>query len=491
MSGFDCDVLVVGLGPVGDMMAILAAQQGLKVIGVERATDLFPLPRAAIFDQEIMRIFQLAGVADRALAIADPITAYQFVTAAGEVLLDFPIAAQGALGWAETYAFHQPSLERLLRARCAELDIALRLGTSFTGLDQDDDGATVRLSSDAGAATVRARFVIGCDGAGSQVRSALGIALEDLGFDEPWLVIDTVGGGTIGGPRIPRQICDPRRPVTHGPLHGTMLRWEFMLKPGEDPAEFARPANVRALLEPWGYGDRLTIERQAVYRFHALIAREWRKGRVLLAGDAAHQMPPFAGQGMCSGIRDAVNLAWKLAAVIRGGADLAILDSYQEEREPHARVIVETAIAMGRVVCLLDEQAAAARDAGMLARKAAGEQDVTTAYPDLCGGLLTDSKFAGALFPQPVVDGVRMDDVLGPGPVLIGRDLPPLDLGAVRAIDLADAAFAPFAVAIAAWLAEAGAACVLVRPDRHVFGTGSPGTLVNQWSDRLRLKIAV
>ncbi len=490
MSAHNCDLLVVGLGPVGEVMAALARLQGLSVIAIDKALEPYPLPRAAIFDQEIMRIFQMAGVADQIEAVSLALNNYQFLTARHEVLLDFPIADEGRLGWAETYAMHQPSVEAVLRARCAELGVDMRLGAAMTGMIQDEDGVSATVDTADGPTPIRARYVVGCDGAWSAVRAAVGINLEDLGFDEPWLVIDTVGGVSDGQLRVARQICDPQRPTTHGPLAGGRLRWEFMLKPGEDPVAFAAEDNVRKLLAVWGYGDELTIERQAIYRFHALIAPQWRVGRVLIAGDAAHQMPPFAGQGMCSGIRDAANLVWKLGAVIRHGSDPAILDSYQEERAPHARAIIDTAVAMGRVVCMLDEAAAAQRDAGMIARKAAGAQDVTTAYPDLSGGMFSGTAHAGALFPQPRIDGIRLDDAIGEGAVLIGRNLPAPGPGHVRAVDLDHPRFARFAPALDAWLAEAGGAAVLLRPDRHVFGVGGAAALLEGWHTIIRTKIA-
>jgi 3-(3-hydroxy-phenyl)propionate hydroxylase len=264
-----------------------------------------------------------------------------------------------------------------------------------------------------------------------------------------------------------------------------------MLLPGENPAEIATDASIRSLLAPWKCFERLKIERRAVYRFHGLVARQWRRGRVLLAGDAAHQMPPFAGQGMCAGVRDAVNLAWKLGAVVRAEAAPALLDTYQLEREPHVRAVIEIAIAMGRVVCLLDPGAAAARNAQMLARKAAGERDIALAFPDLKGGLLTELPGAGTLFPQAVTPVGRLDDGLGAGAWLIGKDLPDTPPPGVRAISIDDAVLAPFAGAVGKWLEDHAAAAVLVRPDRYVFGAGAAAALADRWREMLNESVAL
>jgi 3-(3-hydroxy-phenyl)propionate hydroxylase len=482
---FDCDLLVVGLGPAGDVLAALAKLHGLSVIAIDREPAIYPLPRAAVFDHEIMRIFQMIGMSGRIAPLCRAPDRYQFVTAAGEVLLDFPLSPRGPFGWAEFYALHQPAVEQALRDRLCELGVDMRLGCRFLGLTEDALGVTVSVGNagceDTGV--IRARYVAGCDGAASAVREAVGIDLYDYAFDEPWLVLDTTIDQPGDLPRVCQQICDPRRPVTHMAMSGARFRWEFMLKPGESAEDFLDDRRIRALVAPWGCADRMTIERKAVYRFHGLVAARWRAGRVFLAGDAAHQMPPFAGQGMCSGIRDAANLAWKLAAVLNGAGD-GVLDSYQTEREPHARAIIETAIAMGRVVCLLDPDAAAARDAAMLERKRSGAQDVSMRYPDLHGGLLGDTKYAGALFPQPVAGEARLDDLLGLAPALIGRRLPDCPLP-VRRLDLNDPALAPFAAALAAWLGEAAAPAVLVRPDRHIFAIGEPGALLAQWAEAL------
>ncbi|MDX3899722.1 MAG: bifunctional 3-(3-hydroxy-phenyl)propionate/3-hydroxycinnamic acid hydroxylase [Sphingobium sp.] len=487
MSGaFDCDLVVVGLGPVGDVLAALASQHGLSVIAIERSETLFPLPRAAVFDHEIMRIFQMLGVAERIAPLCRVPDRYQFHTARGEVLLDFPVASTGPFGWAETYALHQPAVEEVLRGRLGETGVDVQLGVTFKGLAQDAAGVTVDVEDSEGPRLLRARYAVGCDGSWSPVRESLGIKLDDLQFDEPWLVLDTIIEEPGDLPIVCQQICDPRRPVTHMAMSGKRFRWEFMLKPDETAEAMLADDRIRELMAPWNCADRMEIERKAVYRFHALVAEQWRVGRVLLAGDAAHQMPPFAGQGMCSGIRDAANLAWKLASVINGSADDRVLDTYQVEREPHVRAIIGTAIAMGRVVCMLDEQAAEARNREMLARKASGAQDVSVAYPDLVGGALSSTSRAGSLFPQPVTaEGARLDALFDTRPVLIGSKLPAGRDTSVQLLDIDDAALRPFKAALAQWLDDEGVEAVLVRPDRHVFGTGRAETLLDLWNTAL------
>lgn len=477
---YDCDVVVVGLGPVGDVVAGLLALEGLKVVGIERDEVPYPLPRAAVFDDEIMRIFQRLGVAERLESLCRVPDKYEFVSADDEVLLEFPVKGVPTVsGWEGSYVLHQPAVEGVLRDRLLDLAVDVRLGHRFVGVDQGADQALVHIEGPQGSYDLRARYVVGCDGAWSPVRQAVNIELFDYEFNEPWLVLDAVAPGGSALPNRLMQICDPARPATYLKMTGDRYRWEFMVMPGETPAQALEEGFIRTLLSDWEIGDNLSIERKAVYQFHGLVAKQWRSARVLLAGDAAHQMPPFAGQGMCAGIRDAGNLAWKLGSVIRGEASEGLLDSYQAEREPHVRAVIETAIAMGRIICLTDPQAAAGRNAEMLARRASGAQEVSMQFPDLCNGCLDTSRGAGALFPQPNVDGRRLDDVLGSGHWLVGHSLPELHLPAgVLAFDLSDPALAPYAPALNAWLVAHEAAAVLVRPDHHVFGSGDPTELI-------------
>ena len=475
---FDCDVLIAGGGPTGVTLAVLLARRGVRVVVAEKEANIYPLPRAAHLDHEAMRILQEAGVADAVMATSRTTRRYEFRNAVGEILLCFENSDRiGPGGWPGANMIHQPSVEAALRAELARLPEAiLRTGCELTGFVDEGAGVTCTLRSEAGDETVRARFLVGADGARSPIRSALGVEFEDLGFEEPWVVVDTQVQDYSRLPDCNLQICDPARPTTCVLMGEGRHRWEFMILPGEDPDQVASEASIARLLEPWDVTGAVTHERTAVYTFRARIAKAWRVGSVLLAGDAAHQTPPFAGQGLCSGLRDAANLAWKLAAIIGEGASEHLLNSYQPEREPNLRATIQMAIMMGQTVCITDPAAAAVRDAQMLAARAAGQApDGALGYPPIRSGLiLAGSAGAGSYFPQTVADGARLDDVLGNGVWLIDQ----------RA--LVEDRLSPFRGAIGEWLATQRAEAVLVRPDRHVFGTGQAEALRAAWSRAMR-----
>jgi 3-(3-hydroxy-phenyl)propionate hydroxylase len=264
-----------------------------------------------------------------------------------------------------------------------------------------------------------------------------------------------------------------------------------MIRPGEDPQAFLDDRRISSLLSAWVDEGDIVVDRKAVYRFHGLVAKEWRRGRVILAGDAAHQTPPFAGQGMCSGIRDAANLSWKLGHVLRGEASDAMLDSYQTEREPHVRALTEAAIAMGRVVCMADPEAAAQRDAALLAQRAQGLQPVPPPDPRPGPGLFAPaSSCPGSIFPQQIAPGQMLDDVMGVGAWLIVRKAgdaqkPEAACPLLRIESLDGDLLKPFAQRIITWLDEMHAEAVLVRADRYVFGAGKARDLLQAWSQAL------
>jgi 3-(3-hydroxy-phenyl)propionate hydroxylase len=491
-DGFDCDVLVVGLGPVGAALAALLSTQGVKTIAIDKDTSVYPLPRAVHFDHEIMRTFQQLGVAAAVLRHAKETPAYEFRSADDQLLLRLDPAAETPSGWASGYMFHQPGLELALRdILVASPDAEMRPGWRFEGLRQDAGGVSATVVGPGGPSAIRAQYLVGCDGASSPVREAIGGGLSSYDFDEPWLVTDVKAQRGARLPEVNLQICDPARPTTCVLSGPGRHRWEFMLLPGETPEAVLDEDFIEALLAPWDCGP-VEIERRAVYRFHGLVARDWRAGRVLLAGDSAHQTPPFAGQGMCSGLRDAANLAWKLAAVIQGRADEWLLDTYQAEREPHARTLIELAIGMGRVVCLQDKAAAAARDQHMLDIRKSGSSPLPPLRPApfANGCILAGSPGAGDIFPQATSDEGgqrrRLDDALPDGAWMISRAPVKLAGDGLIVRSLGDEALAPFRSALTKWLDDYGAEAVLVRPDRYVFGTGEPIALVAAWSHALR-----
>ena len=485
----DCDVLIIGGGPTGVTLAVLLAQAGVRTIVTEKAADIYPLPRAAHIDHEGMRILQAAGVAERVMQGCRQSASYDFLNAAGDVLLRFDGGDRiGPGGWPIGNFIHQPSVEAALRDRLAALPAAqLRSNWRMEQFSESADGVSAQFDTPDGPQTLMARYIIGADGARSPVREAAGIGFTDLGFDEPWLVIDTIVHDFSRLPSVNLQICNPKRPTTCVLMGEGRHRWEFMIKPGETPEQVLEDDFIAELLRPWKVEGAVTLERKAVYRFNARIATAWRKGHVLLAGDAAHQMPPFAGQGLCSGLRDAANLAWKLALVVKAEAEPALLDSYQPEREPHVRGVIAMAIMMGKTVCITDPEAAAQRDAGMLAARAAGQSpDGAIEYPPIDAGcILAGSPGAGRSFAQPMgADGTRLDDVLGQGAWLIGdRAEAAPGLTAIRPGELADPNLRH---AVAAALSRIGVPAMLVRPDRQIFGSGEAADLAAAWQEKLQ-----
>jgi 2-polyprenyl-6-methoxyphenol hydroxylase-like FAD-dependent oxidoreductase len=494
---YDC--IVIGAGPTGAVLAALLGQLGHHVLVLERDAEIYPLPRAVHADHEIMRVLQSLGVVDALAPHMSSVDTYCFQNAAGDVLLEIRGGGQLAVsGFVSSTMFLQPELEAVLRRRLTEMpSVHARLGALVRDLEIDED-VTVTFEQDGVLERARGRYVVGCDGASSFVRRWLAVAVEDLGFDEPWVVVDTQVKGTLSLPASTAyQFCDPRRPTTCVPSGPGRRRWEFMLLPGETREEMGRWENVWPLLEPWGGEETLEPVRLAVYRFHALMVETWREGRVLLAGDAAHQTPPFMGQGLCSGVRDAANLAWKLDLILAGHASERLLDSYQLERAPHFRHVVDTSVAMGRIVCELDPVRAAERDTALLGARRSGASDLGAprggqVAPLTAGILRLGDPGAGWLFPQPfgAFRGreARMDDCVGSGALLV-VDSPALaaalatipEAVRVTSVVLDDTGFAELGPPSAkAWLAERGVHAALVRADHYVFGTASDTTGVQR-----------
>jgi 3-(3-hydroxy-phenyl)propionate hydroxylase len=462
-------VLVVGAGPTGLTAAALLAKHGVRTTVVERWPEVYPLPRAVHLDDEIMRILQQVGVAEAFLPLTRPALGMRLVDAQLRTMAQFDRSQPvGLHGFPQANMFDQPDLEQLLRDIVSTLpQIELRTGVELVGLERRT--ATLRDVTTGQLTTVEPRFVLGCDGANSTVRSFLGVEMQDLRFQERWLVVDGRQDRSLGTWDGVHQVCDPARAATFMQIGPDRYRWEFRLHEGES----AESLDLTALLRPWGTSPDLEILKSVEYTFRARVAERWRVGDVFLLGDAAHQTPPFIGQGMGAGLRDAANLAWKLAAVLKG-ADTRILESYEAERAPHATALIRKAITVGWALTGGQGTAAQVRRVALavLCRMPGLTRGVLDrGTPALKAGPLVDRRrfsrdLAGHSLPQP---WVGFDDQLGEGLAVVTAGSPTHEVEL-----LAKRLGAPLVVAPASlegWLSQARAGGVVVRPDRVVLAT--------------------
>lgn len=466
------DVAIVGYGPAGATLAHLLGQCGLDVIVLERETAAYHLPRAVHFDAEVMRVFQWVGIAEA----MEPLTArhpgMRFVDRDGNLLLDWPRPPGiGPQGWRANYRFHQPDLEKLLRERLAEMKtVTVRTRADVFFVEDQGDRVELRFEdmSRGKVERIAAKYVVGCDGARSIVRRYIETGMEDYGFHERWLVIDVVlneDKPELGDHSI--QYCVPERPATYVRGPGLRRRWEITVRPDEDSAEIAKPERVWELLSPWLKPEEAVLERTAVYVFHSLVADHWRKGRLLLAGDACHQTPPFMGQGMCAGTRDVANLYWKLALVcqdkVRGTEAERLLDTYESERKPNAREYITTAVRLGGLINTCGTEAALRA----ALPTASGSARMESIAPPIGPGLGIGEK-SGRLFGQPRLgDGRLMDDVLKHRFVIVAEQALAEGLSLPSGVGLVTTDTSPDA---AEHLARLNTRAVVLRPDRHTLG---------------------
>jgi 3-(3-hydroxy-phenyl)propionate hydroxylase len=473
-----CDVAIVGLGPVGAVLGNLLGAAGVSVAIFERDADIIPTPRAVLFDAEIMRVFQSIGLADAIEPALRPSTGMQFVDPAGNVLLLRAAAdTEGSQGWRAFYNFHQPSLEGALRAGLDRYPtVSVHLRHEVFAVDESPNRVSVRVEDMAsgGLRTVSARFVIGCDGARSLIRRLIGGGLSDLGMHEPWVVADFVLKHDPGLPPITTQYCDPVSPSTYVHVVGNRRRWEFKAAPGVDLRNAANPDRVWALARRWISPEHADLERAALYTFHSLIAERWRRDRLLVAGDAAHQTPPFLGQGLCAGIRDAANLAWKLIRVLQYQAPDSLLDTYGPEREAHANAFIQMAVHLGKMLT-------AANDSQMraLAGEVGSGAELVYPTPSLGQGIHHNGGAAGVIAPQPrFEDRRRLDDDIGYEFGLIVSSLAQVTLPAqlLELLDSLGVAVVSASGQIEEWLTSIRQTFVLLRPDRYVLAATSSVT---------------
>ena len=501
------DVIVVGLGPVGAVLALLLGREGFEVAVFEQGEEIYDKPRAIVLDHEALRTLQFCGIAPSFFDTLSPHTGTDFIGLKGQLIKLFdPQSPPYPLGWPPTVMFVQPELENALRESLGEhANIDVKLGSRVCAVAQSEAGvqATVEPIRGEAAYEVAADWLIGCDGANSFVRRSVGMALDDVEFDEWWVVVDAWLTGCTELPKKTTQYCWPSRPATFVVGSRNLRRWEIKLLPHEDPAAFLDEEKVVEVLGNYVDPHALKIWRRAVYRFHAVVASTWRHDRIFIAGDAAHQMPPFLAQGLCAGLRDVANLAWKLVQVMKYGASADLLAAYQEERRPHVETVIHHAKEFGLIIGELDMHRATSRDEelGRLLRSGAMNTVRQQFIPNLKTGIIAKSDpLAGTIFVQPdVLDAhgniARFDNLVPPRFLIVAGDERPhawLEEDEAEAwfkfggllVSVASTGRAPhqstYRRALAfeevgerlqGWLHSTGARAAVVRPDRYVYGT--------------------
>jgi 3-(3-hydroxy-phenyl)propionate hydroxylase len=347
-------VVIVGAGPTGITAAMLLARSGVECLVLDKSEGIHPLPRAVHLDDEVYRILARLGLGAEFAAISWPGRGLRLVDRDHRVLAEFQRAtAQGRHGYPQANMFDQPELEELLRTAAGKVGhLTIRQNARVTAVSQHDGGVRVEVTDTVtGEKTpILAEYVLGCDGANSPVRSWAGASMRNLGFTQRWLVVDIATTAALDQWEGAHQVCDPGRPATYMRVGKTRYRWEFRLNPGETADDYREIGRLYALITPWTWhipAAELEIIRVAEYTFRAQVASRWRDRRVFLLGDAAHLTPPFIGQGMGAGTRDALNLSWKLAGVLAGTLPDSVLDTYETERKPHATSMIKLAKLIG------------------------------------------------------------------------------------------------------------------------------------------------
>jgi 2-polyprenyl-6-methoxyphenol hydroxylase-like FAD-dependent oxidoreductase len=491
-------VAIVGAGPTGITAATLLAQHGVDSLILDRWPGVYPQPRAVHLDDEIYRVIARLGIADEFAAISRPTLGLRLVDSEFNVLAEFNRdPSRSANGFPQANMFDQPELEALLRANLKHYNnTELRGNADVTDVTEREHGVRVTFTDrcDGGVHTVDADYLLGCDGANSTVRARTGSAMRDLRFKQRWLVVDIGTDADLHQWEGVHQVCDPIRAGTYMRISPTRYRWEFQLLAGETVDDFATLPALRSLIAPWTSGvadSELTVLRVTEYTFRAQIADRWRRGNVFLLGDAAHLTPPFIGQGMGAGLRDAANLSWKIAGVLDGTLVSGVLDTYQQERKPHTRHMIRLALNVGRSMSGGGRLGTQVRRIVLpRLRLIPGLRDsvVDSTTPPLPASALVyrsrrQGRLAGTLVPNPLLaEGQRVDDALGVGFAVVTTSPLSADTRAMLDRHRIVTLVAQPGGELDTWLRRGRASAAIVRPDRTVMRAGRDPAALCAWA---------
>jgi 2-polyprenyl-6-methoxyphenol hydroxylase-like FAD-dependent oxidoreductase len=490
-------VVIIGAGPTGITAATLLAQYGVECLVLDRWPGVYPQPRAVHLDDEIYRVIARLGIAEEFAAISRPTLGLRLLDNRFRVFAEFNRDTfHSNNGFPQANMFDQPELEALLRANLKRFPNAqLRGDAEVTKVI--DSRRCVRVTftdrSDGQVHQVDAAYLLGCDGANSVVRAQIGSVMRDLKFEQRWLVVDVAAEADLHQWEGVHQVCNPVRAGTYMRIGAARYRWEFQLLAGESADDFSTLEALRPLIAPWTADvadSELTLLRVTEYTFRAQIADRWRRGNIFILGDAAHLTPPFIGQGMGAGLRDAMNLAWKIAAVRDGTLAADVLDSYEHERKPHVRAMIRLALTVGRSMT-------GGGRVGNLARRVVlprlplvpGLRDkvVDSTTPALHSSALVRKarrprQLAGTLCPNPLLpEGHRLDDILGTGFAMITISHLGADEASLRRHGVVVLVAQP-GTTLATWLRHGRAAAAIVRPDRTVMRAGRDVAALCAWT---------
>jgi len=500
----DFDVIIVGLGPVGSLATLLLEGYGLKVLAIDRDKDIYSLPRAVTISDQGVRIAQEANIDDIYLQNSTELGGAGFVNKDLE-FIGGVLSLKGVItsnGWTPSRMFHQPFTDQAIRDKLQETKATILLEHELIEVKDKAThvSAFIQNLKDDKKVEFSSKYLIGSDGGSSSVRKLLQIGQEDLEYNRDWVVVDVKLNGENRLDDKALQVCDPKRICTYIPSHLPFRRWEFIINEGEDKNEFLDNKKIQDLISRWLEPSEYEIIRKAVYQFHSVIANNFCQGSCFLIGDAAHQNPPFMGEGMMSGYRDAMNLCWKIALTLKHNLNDKLIETYQEERKPHAQFVVENSAGIGELM----EAYAKTEDPSQVPKELVAKGYGSFVLPNLdeglfYGGKADDSMNAGQLFPQPVMykDNEvveRNDEILGKGFALISKnkiEVNNQDKEFLKKIGCSFVTLKAHVINQNYWIEkimELGEVFI-VRPDKYIFGCSSNKVSLEKLIDDLRKRI--